>query len=216
MTFFNSFFGMSYVMMMPVFAVDILRVGPDGQGMLLGIGGVGALMTTLWLGSLRTFRHKGLLLIGGAVMFGLSVTLFALTSLYLRNPHVAMAIMFITGVFSSVYMISVMSSLQMLVPDNMRGRVMGFYGMTWSIMPLGSMQAGALATFIIGPAIGIDAVMGTPFAVAFGGLAVAAFALGPALVNGRVRSVGTLLLGTEGSVSSGRPGYQPSPSGGNG
>ena len=80
----------------------------------------------------------------------------------------------------SVYMISIQSSLQMLVPDQVRGRVMGFYGMTWSIMPLGGLQAGALA--------GI-AFIGAPFAVAIGGVAVVAFALGPFLLSDKIRQV---------------------------
>ena len=47
MTFFNSFFGISYQIMMPVFAVDVLKVGAPGQGMLLGVRGIGALITNL-------------------------------------------------------------------------------------------------------------------------------------------------------------------------
>jgi hypothetical protein len=66
-----------------------------------------------------------------------------------------------------------------MVPDGMRGRVMGFYGMTWSIMPLGGMQAGALAQFT-----------SAPFALVAGGIAVVAFALGPALLNGKIRNMG--------------------------
>ncbi len=79
-----------------------------------------------------------------------------------------------------MYMVSVMSTLQMMTPDHMRGRVMGFYGMTWSIYPLGGMQAGAVAN-----------VIGAPFAVVIGGVAVAAFALGPALLNANIRGLAT-------------------------
>ena len=202
MTFFNSFFGMAYIMMMPIFAVEILKVGADGQGVLLSVGGVGALMTTLLLGSIGNFRRKGLLLIGGAVMFGLSVAAFALTSKYVGSYALAMVLMFAMGISSSSYMISIMSSLQMMVPDRMRGRVMGFYGMTWSIMPLGGMQAGAMASAV-----------GVPVAIAIGGLVVSAFALGPALVNRRVRNIGSLLLRTEQSIAAGGPGYQASATG---
>ena len=199
MTFFNSFFGMAYIMMMPVFAVDILKVGADGQGVLLSIGGVGALITTIWLSSIGNFPRKGLLLIGGAVMFGLAVTAFGLTSHFVGSYLLAGVLMFVMGVFSSTYMISIMSSLQMMVPDNMRGRVMGFYGMTWSIMPLGGMQAGAIAN-----------VIGVHFAIAIGGLAVAAFALGPAMINSRVRTLGTLLQQFDRAASSQSRRYQPS------
>jgi MFS family permease len=161
------------------------------------------LITTLWIGSLGNFRQKGLLLIGGAVMFGISIALFALTSLYIRSPYLAMFMMFVAGVFNSVYMISVMSSLQMMVPDNMRGRVMGFYGMTYSIMPLGGMQAGFLATFVIAPSLGISSVLATPFAVALGGIIVTVFALGPALINGNVRNIGSLLINTDRTAAAG-------------
>ncbi len=182
MTFFNSFFGMSYVMLMPVFAVDILNVGADGQGWLLSLGGVGALLTTIWLSSRGNVSHRGVLIIGGAVMSGLSVATFALTAKFIGSYPLALCLMFASGVFNSAYMVSVMSSLQMMVPDRMRGRVMGFYGMTWSIMPLRGMQAGALASFIT-----------VPFAIAVGGLAVAAFALGPATINGQIRRLGVRL-----------------------
>ena len=202
MTFFNSFFGMAYIMMMPVFAVDILKVGADGQGILLSVGGVGALMTTLLLGSIGNFRRKGLLLIGGAVVFGLSVAAFGLTSKYVGSYALALFLMFAMGISSSTYMISIMSSLQMMVPDRMRGRVMGFYGMTWSIMPLGGMQAGAMASAV-----------GVPVAIAIGGLVVSVFALGPALVNSRVRNIGSLLLRTEQSIAAGGPGYQTTATG---
>ena len=181
-TFFNSFLGLSYIMLMPIFAVDVLNVGADGQGMLLAASGVGSLISTFWLSSLGRVRYQGLLLIGGATLDGLCVAAFALTSHFVGSYLLALALVFIVGFFNSMYMISVQSTLQTLVPDRMRGRVLGFYGMTWSILPLGGMQAGAVASLI-----------GAPFAVAIGGLAVASFALGPALINPRVRNLGALL-----------------------
>ena len=80
MTFFNSFFGMAYVFLMPVFAQDILGLGPGAYGILLSAGGVGSLLTTVAIGYLSNDRYKGLLIIGGAVMFGLLLT---------RIPHLA-------------------------------------------------------------------------------------------------------------------------------
>jgi MFS family permease len=186
MTFFNSFFGMAYVSQMPVFARDILKIGADGQGVLLSINGIGSLLMTLWVGLKGNFRHIGLVLIGGAIMSGLSVTGFALSSEYVGSYELAIMFMFLIGVFTSTYMISIMSSLQMMVPDYMRGRIMGFYGITWNIMPLGGMYAGVLAGLI-----------GTPMAIAIGGLLVAIFALGPALFNIQVRNLGILLFETE-------------------
>ena len=186
MTFFNSFFGMAYITMMPAIAVDVLKVGPDGQGLLMTVGGVGALGVTMLLSSAGNFHRKGLLIIGGGVAFGLSIVTFALTSRFVGSYPLALALMFVMGTSSSTYMISIMSSLQLLVPDRMRGRVMGFYGMTWSIMPLGGMQAGAIATFV-----------GVPVAIAIGGALVAAFSLGPALINRQLRNLGSILMQSE-------------------
>ncbi len=182
MTFFNSFFGMAYIMMMPAFAVDILKVGADGQGVLMSVGGIGALAITMALGSMSGSGYRGVMIVGGGAAFGLSVAAFALTSEYVGSYPLALILMVVMGISSSTYMISIMSSLQLLVPDNMRGRVMGFYGMTWSIMPLGSFQAGAIATFV-----------GVPVAIAIGGALVTLFALGPAMINRQVRNLGVIL-----------------------
>ncbi len=186
MTFFHSFFGLSYIILMPVFADDILKVGADGQGVLMGVSGIGALIVTLWLGTRVSSGNTGLILIGGAVLTGITLAAWALTAEYIGSYPLALFLIFFLGMFSSVYMISIMSTLQMLVPNEMRGRVMGFYGMTWNIMPLGGMFAGALAVSI-----------GAPWAVAIGGLAVSAFAIGPALLNGRIRNLGELLVPSE-------------------
>ena len=193
MTFFNSFFGMAYIILMPVFAVDILDVGARGQGLLLGVSGAGALITTLWLGSRTNVQYKGLLIVGGAVVFGVLLAAFALTAEVVGSFALAMAIIFFMGVANSTYMISVQSSLQLMVPDRLRGRVMGFWGMTWSIMPLGGVQAGGMAQLIQ-----------VPFAVMTGGLAVAAFAIGPALLNSKIRNLGAFLRQAEDSLASGR------------
>jgi MFS family permease len=186
MTFFNSFFGMAYITMMPAITVDVLGLGASAQGTLLGVGGVGALSMTLVLGLSPNFGHKGLLIIGGGVMFGISVAGFGVSAHYFPSFRLAFVFMIIMGMSSSIYMISIMSSLQLLVPNHMRGRIMGFYGMTWSIMPLGATQAGLMSK-----------LTGVPFAIAIGGAAVVLFALGPALVNKNVRNVGKLLQEAE-------------------
>ena len=124
------------------------------------MSGAGALVNTLLLSVRGSVPHRGLAIIGGAALFGLAVAAFALTAEYVGSLALAMALMFIIGVFNSIYMISIQSSLQVMVPDRMRGRVMGFYGMTWSIMPLGGLQASALTSLFTAPiaiaATGLD------------------------------------------------------------
>jgi MFS family permease len=201
MTFFNSFFGMAYITLMPVLTVAVLRVGAREQGLLMGMGGVGALLTTLWLSSRSQVGSKGWLIIGGGVMSGLSIAALGLTSALVGSFRLALVIMFIIGMSNTTYAISIQSSLQMLVPDHMRGRVMGFYGMTYNIMPLGGMLTSALAGLIT-----------VPFAIAVGGLAVAAFAIGPAMTNRAVRNLGALLGQVDMATASSTRRPRPSPS----
>ena len=181
MTFFNSFFGMAYVVLMPVFAVDLLGIGSGGQGVLLSVGGIGSLSITLFLTTRSGIRRSGLTLLGGAILTGLSVAAFSLSAKYIGSYPLAVVIMLFLGAFTSIYMITIMSTLQILVPDHMRGRVMGFYGMTWNIMPLGGMHAGALASLI-----------GVPLAVATGGMLVSLFAISAGLFNRSIRTLGNL------------------------
>ena len=181
MTFFNSFFGLSYIFLMPVFQKDILRVGASGLGLLLAMGGVGALSGTMIVASLGNVRRKGLLMIGGAVAFGITLVLFAYSPWF----GLSLVLVALAGGTSSAYMISAQSTLQMLVPDQFRGRVMGFWGMTYQIMPLGGFQAGVMAT-----------IFSAPFAVAVGGVAVIAFALLGTARDPQVRHLGTQTVAT--------------------
>ena len=186
MTFFNSFFGMAYMMMMPAFAVDVLKVGAESQGLLMGMTGIGSLTITMVMSSMSGSANRGPLIVGGSAAFGISIATFALTSLYVGSLPLALTIALVMGVSNSLYMISIRSSLQLLTPDSMRGRLMGFFGMTWSIMPLGAFQSGALAEFV-----------GVPMAVAIGGGLVTLFALGPALMNRRVRNLDVIIQARE-------------------
>jgi MFS family permease len=201
MTFFYSFFGLTYITMMPVLAVDILQVGAKGQGLLMGMGGIGSLLTTLWLSLHSNVGSRGWWIIGGAVMSGVSIATLGLTSAIVGSFPLALALMFVIGICNITYATSIQNSLQMLVPDHMRGRVMGFYGMTYNIMPLGGIVSGGLANLI-----------GAPFAIALGGLAVSAFALGPALLNREVRHLGARLHQIEGDTAPGGPRERSAPS----
>jgi MFS family permease len=174
MSFFSSFFGFSTQQMMPVFAEDILNVGEAGLGFLLSTSGVGSILGIMALGYVGNTERKGLLIIGGAALFGGFIILFAFSTYF---PLSLLAV-FLMGAAGSIYMITVQTTLQMRVPDELRGRVMGIYGVTHNIGPLGAMQAGLLAS-----------AFGAPTALAIGGLAIIVFALGVASMNRQVRGL---------------------------
>ena len=179
MTFFNSIFGMSYIFILPVFARDIFEVGSSGLGILHAVSGFGAILGTLMTASLGNFRYKGYLLLGGAILFGTFLILFAATGYVFVSFPLSLVFLFFAGVSTSVYMITIMSTLQLMVPNELRGRVMGIYGMTWSLLPVGAMQAGAIAEYT-----------SAPIAVAVGGGAVILFAVVMGLGNRQMRNLG--------------------------
>ena len=178
MTFFNSIFGMSYIFILPVFARDIFEVGSTGLGVLHAASGAGALLGTLITASLGNFQRKGWLILGGAVLFGTFLILFAVTGSLFKFFPLSLVFIFCAGVSTSIYMITIMSTLQLMVPNELRGRVMGIYGMTWSLLPVGAMQAGAIAEYT-----------SAPLAVAIGGAAVIFFAIVMGLSIRQVRTL---------------------------
>ncbi len=178
MTFFNSIFGMSYIFILPVFAKDIFNVGEIGLGVLHAASGAGALLGTLITASLGNFQRKGWLILGGAVLFGTFLILFAVTGSLFKFFPLSLVFIFCAGVSTSIYMITIMSTLQLMVPNELRGRVMGIYGMTWSLLPVGAMQSGAVAEYT-----------SAPLAVAIGGAAVIFFAIVMGLSIRQVRTL---------------------------
>ena len=182
-TFFNSMFGMSYLFLMPVFANEVLEIGPEKVGWLLGASGSGAIVGIVFAANLGNLQHRSWLLIGGAVFFGTSLIVFALTT-YFKLYWASMAVLVVEGASNSIYLMVVMTTLHGLVPDHFRGRVMGFYAITWSLAPLGGLQSNFIAHYI-----------SAPVAVGMGGVLVVAFSLGVALGNRHVRAIGTPTTG---------------------
>jgi MFS family permease len=162
MTFFNSVFGMSYLILMPVFARDILQVGSQGFGFLQTAGGAGALIGTLLVATFSDSRRLPVQAARGATVFGLLLLLFAFSRLY----PLSLALAFVLGLVSQFYITAINTVLQLNLPEHLRGRVMGVHGLTWDLMPVGGMIAGTIAEFA-----------GAPAAVAVGAVFVAGLAL---------------------------------------
>ena len=162
LSFFTSVFGGSYQVLLVFFSEDILRVGPTGFGLLEGAAGVGAILGTLSIIKIGAGRHRGLVILAGAAAFGLCVAAFAAS----KVMPLSMATLFLAGFSSGIYLNVGMTALQMQVPDELRGRVMGIWSMTWFLASVGGFFAGVAADII-----------GVPVTVAVGGLSVTGFAL---------------------------------------
>ncbi|MBU1998587.1 MAG: MFS transporter [Candidatus Omnitrophota bacterium] len=141
-TAFLSLFGISYAILMPVFADHILNVGVKGLGVLMSSSGMGALIAALNLARLGDYNHKGKLLVHSAMVFSISLIFFALSRHYLFS----IIIMVLVG-YSSVNIFSLANTLlQSKVSDGMRGKIMSLFMLTFAgFMPFGSLLAGGLA-----------------------------------------------------------------------
>jgi MFS family permease len=159
----TSLFGISYVILMPIFADQVLKVGVKGLGMLMSAAGVGALVAALFLASLGDYKYKGKLLIMSLMVFSVSLIAFSVSRIYLFSLF---TLLFIG--FSSVTSTSLINTmLQTSVPDKFRGRIMSVFMFTFAgIMPFGNLFAGALAH-----------VWGVSWAVALGGFICGIFFL---------------------------------------
>jgi MFS family permease len=162
LSFFSSLFGMSYVILLPIFAEDVLHVGLGGLVNMQVAAGVGALAGTFAIVRLGASSRSGPLMLVSAAVFGLLIAAFAVS----RSYPLSLALLFLSGVASSVYLNLGMTTLQVLVPNELRGRVMGVWSLTWVLSSAGGLPAGLLAEWF-----------GAPAAIAIGALSVTAFAL---------------------------------------
>ena len=137
-----SIMGMSYVVLMPVFARDLLKGGPETLGFLMASGGVGAAAATIYLASRKSIVGLGRLIPVSAAVFAIGIMLFSLS----RTLWISMAVLSVSGFGMMVNMAACNTILQTVSDDDKRGRVMSFYTMSFMGMaPIGSLVAGALA-----------------------------------------------------------------------
>jgi predicted MFS family arabinose efflux permease len=141
-------FAVPYQTLMPVFQKDVLRVGPEGLGMLMAAPGLGAVIAVMTMASLgeRLKRH-GLMLVGSIVVLGVFLIVFS----QLKSLPVALFVLVVAGMFQMFFLASTATMLQLLVPDELRGRVMSLYMLDRGFMPAGALFAGAAAHFIGAP-----------------------------------------------------------------
>ncbi len=151
---FSVFFG-GAVALLPIFANDILKVGAEGLGMMRAAPAAGAVITMFAMARYSPMGKPWRNLLLAVTGFGLSIIAFGLS----RNFYLSLVILFFEGSFDSVSVIIRSTILQLLTPDEMRGRVASVNSMfIGSSNEIGAFESGATAK-----------LMGTIPAVLFGG-----------------------------------------------
>jgi len=137
--------GVSYAVLMPVFAKDILHGGANTLGFLMAAAGVGALVAAVYLASRKNVLGLARMIAVSVGLFSLGIILFSIS----RSLWLSIALLMLVGFGFMVSTASCNIILQTISDDDKRGRVMSFYTMAFMGMaPIGSLLAGYLASTI--------------------------------------------------------------------
>mgnify|MGYP002639853838 CR=1 FL=1 len=143
------------VALLPIFAQDILKVGPEGFGALRAAPAVGAFITMFITAHIPITKNAGMKLLIAIFGFGICIIIFGISTAF----WVSVVALFFSGVTDGVSMVIRQTILQLKTPDNMRGRVSSVNSMfVGSSNELGAFESGLTAK-----------LMGTVTAVVFGG-----------------------------------------------
>jgi len=181
-----SLVGMPYVVLMPIFADQILHGGAKGLGILMGATGVGALLGALTLAFRSGVKGLGRLVAWCCAGFGASLAVFALSHIF----WVSVVLLLPVGYCMMLQMACSNTLIQVMVPDALRGRVMAVYSMMFMGMaPIGALLGGALAERL-----------GAQVTVAIGGMASVAGACWFALHLPKIRVEARRLIVSQASA----------------
>ena len=137
-----SFMGVSYMLLMPVFAEDVLHGGPQAFGYLMSATGVGALGGAVFLASRRNILGLGTVVVVAGIMYGLGLFALSLSHYLLLSLVIALVV----GFSLMMQMASSNTILQTIVDDKKRGRVISLFVMARrGVESFGSLLAGAVA-----------------------------------------------------------------------
>jgi len=150
----SMFFGTSYVQIMPIFA-EMLQSGERGFGLLISATGLGSIIGNLFISRYQQSRKLGIMMLSSAAMAPCFLIGFSLVAWILAGTvgtfWLVCCFAILASAHSSVFLVSSMTVLQIKVPDAIRGRVMGIHSITFSMISLGGLAAGALAAQFSAP-----------------------------------------------------------------
>ena len=140
-------FAFSHATLTPVFARDILLSGPIGLGLLSSARAVGGIIATFVLASLTYYQDKVRLLLLALALFGFALVFFSFSTSFLLS----FVILVVIGGAATSFDLLQQTILQLNVPNELRGRVMGYWVASLGFGPIGHLELGALATFAGAP-----------------------------------------------------------------
>jgi MFS family permease len=164
--------GSVYAQFMPVFARDVLDVGPSGMGALMAAIGIGSMVGAFALAALSNYPRKGLIMVATGIGSGISLAAFASS----QSFGLSLVTLAATGFTLVICLATGQTLLNLIVPDEYRGRVLSMWSMIWSLEAITILPAGWLAD-----------QAGAPLTVMICGIVVLIYFLIVATRRGQVR-----------------------------
>ena len=171
-----SLFAMNRLTLIPLFADQVLHVGAQGFGFLLGSMGLGALVGALTLAFSPTLGNDPRRQFLMALIWVAALLEFSISRVYL----ISLVTLFVAGYCQISFVATANNRIQHITPDGLRGRVMALYAQALlGVGPFGATLAGALAT-----------LLGAPWAMAIGAVTAGAFVVAIRLIRPNVFAPG--------------------------
>jgi predicted MFS family arabinose efflux permease len=146
----TTFLGFAVLTFLPLFAQQVFHEGASTYSHLMAFSGAGSIagaLTVAWLGK---FKRMGLTALAMQVVYGLLIVAFAMS----RTLVLSEVLLFCTGFALMMVFSTVTSLVQLIAPNEMRGRVMSIYMLAFrGGMPLGSLVSGWIATLTSAPTV---------------------------------------------------------------
>ena len=141
--------------LMPIFVVDVYKLGPESMGLLMSVMGLGALVGSIYIAA-HGNKNRGKILLAGSFISGLSLLGVAVIPIYM----LAVLFMVPLGLGDASRRTIIMTLIMEKSEERYRGRVMSIFMLNFGLMPLGVLPAGVISDLFGGQvAIGILAVM---------------------------------------------------------
>jgi MFS family permease len=155
-----------YQQILPVFARDVLEVGPELLGMLVAVGGVGTLIGALWTAGQRDFVAHRQVFVAGSMLAGLMVVVQSFSPGYL----VSLPIQFVIGIAESGFGTMQSTIVLLAAHERARSRVLGILSVCIGTNPLGALAVGFITTYVgasvaFGASAALALILMAPFAV---------------------------------------------------
>lgn len=148
--FFMTAFGIPLINFLPVFAKDVLKGGADTFSLLLSVSGLGSVAGALFVAGIGNVVRKGRVAITLITMLGAMIVAFSFST----HLYLSCFFLFLAGGTLMASFAMIASLVQLITPDNMRGRVMSVYNVAFrGGMPIGSLAAGKLITMFNAPVV---------------------------------------------------------------